>query len=313
MVDHGFELADVSEHVDDDCIVWVDVFDPSPDQLQLLGEELHLHATALEDAATVHERPKAMRYDSHLFVGTFAIHVDADDGDYRLSRISAFVLPHAIVTVRLDDGFDIDELQQRWKENSDLIKYGTKALLHGLLDMVVDGYFTEIEKMDDIVEDLAASLFEDDAHATGDIHRRTFEVRRNVSKIRRVILPMRDVVNVVMRRVVEYEHDAPLVPYYQDLYDHILRAAEWTDDLRDTITSIHETNLSLADNRMNQIMKKLTGWAAIIAVPTAITGWFGQNVPYPGFSKEWGFYLSVISIVAVAAMLYLVFKRRDWL
>jgi magnesium transporter len=116
-----------------------------------------------------------------------------------------------------------------------------------------------------------------------------------------------------VRRVSEDDHNAELAPYYEDLYDHVLRAAEWTESLRDMITSIFETNLSLSDARMNQVMKKLTSWAAIIAVPTAITGYFGQNVPYPGFSHESGFYLSIASILLVAGGLYVLFKRKDWL
>jgi magnesium transporter len=129
---------------------------------------------------------------------------------------------------------------------------------------------------------------------------------------RRAILPMREVVNTIMRRAAG--DDAPeLTPYYEDLYDHTLRAAEWTESLRDMITSIFETNMSLADAHMNLIMKKLTSWAAIIAVPTAVTGWFGQNVPYPGFGHESGFLISVATIVIIALGLYYTFKRKDWL
>ena len=124
--------------------------------------------------------------------------------------------------------------------------------------------------------------------------RTTFTLRRSLVEARRAILPMREVVNTIMRRAASDEDAAELAPYYEDLYDHVLRAAEWTESLRDMITSIFETNMSLADTRMNMIMKKLTSWAAIIAVPTAVTGFFGQNVPYPGFGHEWGFVVSVV-------------------
>jgi len=93
----------------------------------------------------------------------------------------------------------------------------------------------------------------------------------------------------------------------------IRRAAEWTESLRDMISSIFETNLSLADSRLNSIMKKLTSWAAIIAVPTAITGFYGQNVPYPGFGAHWGFWVSSIVIIVIGGGLYAVFRRKDWI
>ena len=93
----------------------------------------------------------------------------------------------------------------------------------------------------------------------------------------------------------------------------MLRAAEWTESLRDMVTTIFETNLSLQDARLNTVMKKLTGWAAIIAVPTAVTGWFGQNVPYPGFGQPWGVLFSAAVIVGVAVTLYGVFRRKGWI
>jgi magnesium transporter len=104
-----------------------------------------------------------------------------------------------------------------------------------------------------------------------------------------------------------------MMPYYQDVYDHVLRATEWTESLRDLVTTILETNLTVQGNRMNMIMKKVTSWAAIIAVPTAITGFYGQNVPYPGYAKFWGFILSTVLTVVISIGLYITFRRRDWL
>jgi magnesium transporter len=123
---------------------------------------------------------------------------------------------------------------------------------------------------------------------------------------------MREVVNALMRRDLHVVTD-DLMPYYQDVYDHVLRAAEWTDSLRDLVNSILETNLTIQGNRLNVITKKVTSWAAIIAIPTFVTGFYGMNVPYPGFSHQVGFASSLVVMVVAAFILYLVFKRRDWL
>jgi magnesium transporter len=104
-----------------------------------------------------------------------------------------------------------------------------------------------------------------------------------------------------------------MTPYYQDVYDHVLRATEWTESLRDLVTTILETNLTIQGNRMNLVMKKVTSWAAIIAVPTAITGFYGQNVPYPGFAAHWGFWFSTALIVVMSGGLYWAFRRSDWI
>jgi magnesium transporter len=123
---------------------------------------------------------------------------------------------------------------------------------------------------------------------------------------------MREVVNTVIRRDLHIAGE-DLMPYYQDIYDHVLRAAEWTDSLRDLVTSILETNVTIQGNRLNVITKKVTGWAAIIAVPTLITGYFGMNVPYPGFAQTGGFAASVAAMILAGLVLYLIFKRKDWL
>ena len=123
---------------------------------------------------------------------------------------------------------------------------------------------------------------------------------------------MREVVNALMRRDLHVVTN-DLMPYYQDVYDHVLRAAEWTDSLRDLVNSILEANLTIQGNRLNVITKKVTSWAAIIAVPTFVTGFYGMNVPYPGFSRQVGFVSSLVVMVVAAFILYLVFKRRDWL
>jgi magnesium transporter len=145
------------------------------------------------------------------------------------------------------------------------------------------------------------------------VQRRSYELRKSVVIARRAITPMREVVNTIARHAEEDTQLTALRPYYDDLYDHVLRATEWTDSLRDLLSTMFETNLSLADARLNTIMKKLTAWAAIIAVPTAITGYYGQNVPYPGFGHEWGFIVSCAIILLLAGGLYISFRRRDWL
>lgn len=215
-----------------------------------------------------------------------------------------------MVTVRLDDRFDMSEVLSRWEDNADLLQYGSGALLHGLLDVVVDSHFTTIQQLDDTVEALEDSLFEEQ-HTGREFAQRVFRLRKDLVQLRRLVLPMREVVSGLLRhsRTGHPELDT----WYDDLYDHMLRAAEWTESVRDMVTSLFETNLSLQDSRLNEIMKKLAGWAAIIAVPTAVTGWFGQNVPYPGYAHVSGMWISVVMIVTLSALLYLVFKRRDWI
>ncbi|WP_265443014.1 magnesium transporter CorA family protein [Flexivirga meconopsidis] len=293
-----------------DACTWVDLLDPQGDDLRKLADEIGLDPHTVEDALTRNERPKAVRFKSYFFITAFTVSGMAQDN--QVHRISMILLPHGLVTVRLGGAFPAEDVVQNLEDDSDLMALGPKGLLHGMLDAIVDGYFDAISQIDDQVDALESGLF-DENHAGKDVARKAFLLHKDVGRLRRVVLPMREVVGAVLRKVTTTPGEQALTPYYEDLYDHTMRVAEWSDSLRDTVESIQDTNLALGDAALNNIMKKLTSWAAIIAVPTAITGFYGQNVPYPGFSKEWGFLLSITLIIVISGALFVSFKRRDWL
>lgn len=293
-------------------LLWVDLVDPSAADMAVLARCLGLPATTVEDVLAAHERPKLVRASDHEFFMTYSVRLDGGEGPERLraSRVSGLVLPHALVTIRADDSFDMAEVVQRWNESPALLARGTGALLYGLLDTIVDEHFDTIQALDDAIEDLEETLFQG-GRATHDFIRQIYGLRKDLVRLRRVVLPMREVVNGVLRH--RDDDDALLGRLYDDLYDHVLRAAEWTESLRDMVTTLFETNLSLQDIRLNEVMRRLAAWAAIIAVPTAVTGWFGQNIPYPGYLETFGFWQSAIVIVVTSTGLAVFFRRRGWL
>ncbi|MYR07448.1 magnesium transporter [Gordonia sp. SID5947] len=332
----GFELNKVSDCLDDPALlVWADLECPTSETMATLAEELKLDPFAVEDTVATAERVKAVGYAHHTFLMVYAVtatdapdsaqredhDVDREDDDpqsparradaFDLHRISVFVKKNAIITVRRTPHFDIESVVTRWDEIGGE-QYGIGALLHGLLDVVVDGHFDAVQQLDDALEDIEGLLFDEKVPGRT-LQRQTYAIRKDLVQLRRVILPMREVIGSIQRR--RFENDAPseLDPHFSDLYDHALRAAEWTESLRDMVTTVFETNLSLADARLNSVMKKLTGWAAIIAVPTAITGFYGQNVPYPGYDQTAGFIISTVLIVVIVVGLYFSFRRRDWI
>ena len=254
-------------------------------------------------------------YRTHTFFTVYAVSCKepADDSESTLAmhRVSGFVLPQGLITVRLSPWYDIDTVSQRFDELGGQ-EYGVGSLVHGLLDVIVDEHFAAVQALDDGIEALEDDLFENNT-PRGGLQRKTFQLRKDLVELRRVVLPMREVVNSIQHRRLDAKTSPELDPLYADLYDHVLRVSEWTESLRDMVTTVFETNLSLQDARLNQVMKKLTGWAAIIAVPTAITGFYGQNVNYPGIETVGGFVTSTALIVFFGAVLYWTFKRRDWL
>lgn len=307
-----FPVSDLSVYLaDPETVLWVDLCAPARGDLEVVAEELGLHGLAVEDAVAVRERPKLDLYSTHGFLNMYDVRLDPVSGALALSELSAFVSSRALVTVRKDDSFDIDAVVARWDSSSDLAVHGVGFLLYGLINHVVDGHFDAVQGFDDEIEALEDLLFNATSRGA-EVQRRSFAVRKSLVTFRRVVLPMREVVNTLLRRDLDVV-PVEMTPYFQDVYDHVLRATEWTESLRDLLTTIVETSLTVQGNRLNVITKKVTGWAAIIAVPTAITGFYGQNLPFPGFATTSGFVTSTLLILVISGGLYVLFTRKDWL
>jgi magnesium transporter len=290
---------------------WIDLVAPTEKELAVIGGELGLNKLALEDAFSGRQRPKLEHYDSHIFINAYSARFKRKSKKLASEEIAIFVTKNGLITVRDDENFPIQDLMARWDDSIELAESGVTYLLWGLLDVIVDGYFDAVEELDFEIEALEELMFASE-RIDIQIQQRTYELRKALVLLRRLAVPMREVLNPLVRQDLK-QLDPSMYPYFQDIYDHVMRVADWTDSLRDLITTLLETNLTIQGNNMNLIMKKVTSWAAIIAVPTAITGWFGQNIPYSGFGEQWGVWASLGSIVAVSGALYWAFRRNDWL
>lgn len=308
----SFPVAEVSDYLDErDTVVWVDFSDPSAEELAELAEELGLHELAVEDVMGPEQRPKLDRYDTHLFLTAYHLSLDLDTPRLEGLEVYAFFNDRWLVTVRRGDGFPIREVMARCDRSPKLQVYGVGFLLYSLLDVIVDEYFSIVAAFDDYYDDVTDDLFAEQS-VEPSRQRHWFEMRRETVRFHRVVVPMREAVSALMRHEREVVPEG-LYPYFQDVYDHILRVTEASDGLRDLVTAIVETNFSLRDYRQNLIVKKVSGWAAIIAVPAMITGYFGMNVPFPGSGQVAGVIVSTLLIAGASLGLYFVFRRNDWL
>lgn len=310
LMEENFPVDDVSGHLKHaDRMVWIDLCDPSREDLDGLSEELGLHHLAVEDALGRHQRPKLDQYSGHLFLSCHAVRLDG--GALEETEIDAFIGELWLLTVRKSDHFSIDDVVATWDHSPELVGKGVGFLLYGLLDVVIDGYFEVVEAFEDFYDDVSDSIFAEHPIEPSD-QRHWFVMGRALIRFHRLAMPLREIISGLMRREESLVSEE-IHPYFQDVYDHVLRVEESAESLRDLVSTIVETNLSLRDYRQNQAMKKVTGWAAIIAVPTLITGFYGMNVPYPGYSKESGLIVSTMLIVVVSMSLYAMFRRKDWL
>ncbi len=309
----NFDPAQVSDYLaEPDTVVWMDVCRPTAADLEAVAEELGLHPLAREDAIGRPQRPKLEPYAGHQFLVAYAAQFRPRAVELTTAEIDVFFDRGWLLTVRKDPAFDMTAVVARWDATPELAKHGVAFLLHSLLDDIVDGHFAVVQELDESVEDLESALFADDA-SPRHIQRQTYALRKALVSLRRVVLPMREVVNGLLTRDV-CPIDDELRPYFQDVYDHVLRASEWTESLHDLITSATETHLTMQGNRLNEIMKKLTGYAAIVAVPTAVAGVYGMNTrTYPGAGTELGWWFSLGLMFGISGWLFVYFRRKDWL
>jgi magnesium transporter len=309
-----FDPAQISDLLAEhpQTVVWMDVTGPADGELSLIAEEFGLNPLAVEDALHERQRPKLDHYDDHVFISVYAVAFDRTSGELATSEIAVFANPRYLITVRKSPTFPMDDVVARWDDAAHLAANGVGFLLWGLLDVVVDGHFEAVQQIDGEVDRLEDLLF-DEAIRTRDVQRRSFETRKSLVLLRRVVLPNREVVNALMRRETGIVDEA-MLPYYQDVYDHVLRAADWTDSLRDLVSTILETNLTIQGNRLNEVMKAVTSLAAIAAVPTIVTGYYGMNVRiWPAAGTLLGGVVALVLTFGGVTALYVMFKRRGWL
>ena len=294
---------------EDDTLVWLDIPEPTEEGLAVLQREFGFHELALEDSLHPHQRPKIEQFEDHFFVVAYAL--ERRDGNLVEHELAIFVGRNYLVTVRKAPAQDLRRIVDRWEAHSELAAQGGGYLLYILLDDIVDGYFDVLDDYEDGVEDIEDDVF--GARVGEEVQSRIFRLKKELLKFRRRMAPLREVVDVLQRRTVDVVTES-LEPYYRDVYDHVLRATDFLDNLRDILTSALEASLAVISNRLNEVMKKLTSWAAIILVPTLVAGIYGMNfhhMPELGWRFGYAFALGLMAVSGV--VLYLSFKKRDWL
>jgi magnesium transporter len=297
-----------------DVLLWVDLEHPTEEEAALLGREFGFHELALEDCLQPHQRPKIEQYGSYYFLVAYA--VSFSDDDVVEQEMAAFVGRNYLVTVRKEPPYDLTEVTKRANVHNELCREGGAYLLYLLLDEIVDGYFDALEQLEDVSEEVEDLVFrEQEVEGTKEMDRqsRIFQLKKQLLQFRRVAAPLRDVLDVMQRRTIDVV-TVPLEPYYRDVYDHVLRATDFLDNLRDILSSALEAHLAVVSNRLNEIAKSLTSWGAIILVPTLIAGIYGMNFRHmPELDWRYGYPFALGLMFLSGFALHRVFKRRGWL
>jgi magnesium transporter len=295
------------------AFIWLDVVDPSPEDLATIGETFGLHPLTIEDATHRHQRPKVELFEGYAFIALRPFTTD-DTGSVVDDELHAFVAHRFLGTLRYGPhAVSIEPARRRWERQADILaKEGGGFAAYALIDEVVDSYLTLVERMEDDVDLLEDDVFAERAEGGEDLQQRIFLLKRDVVRLRRVAAPLRQGLDFIQE---EPDLAGPaLQPYYRDVIEHVIRVTELSDNIRDLLTALLEVRVSQVANRMNEVMKKLSAWAGIILVPTLIAGIYGMNFQQmPELHWTLGYPIALGSMAVAAAILYRTFKKRGWL
>jgi magnesium transporter len=288
-------------------LVWVCATSPGDAQIADLEREFRLHPLAVEDVRKQHQRPKLDAYERQHMVVAYESVADAPGG---LSEIHIFIGAGWLLSVRWAPTPLLDGVRRRFANRRSDGMATTGSLLYALLDAAVDSYFPELDGISDRIDTIEDRVLEGEAdrESLAEI----LHLKRRLLELRRVLAPMRDVANALLRRDLEIV-DADSAPYYQDLYDHLVRVLDQLDVYRDLLAAVLDARLTVASNSLNAIMKRLTAFTVILMVPTLIAGIYGMNFDLmPELEWPIGYPLALGLMATAVAISVTFFRRRGW-
>jgi magnesium transporter len=300
-----------------DGFVWIGLQQPSADDLAAVAQEFALPPLAVEDAVKAHQRPKLELYDGTVFLVLKPVVYLEDQERLEVSEIAVFVGPRFVVTVRHGGSTVLRTVRDQLDHGQDVAAVGPSAVLYQAADLVVDEYERAIAAIDDDIAEIEAQVFSPD---TGDHAERIYGLKRQVLEMRRAVAPLAAPLERLAAGSVP--GTAPeLAPYFRDVHDHLLRAAEAIDAQDRLLTDVLQADVarvsvqqSAVAVRQNEDMRKISAWAAIALVPTAIAGIYGMNFDHmPELHWEYGYFMVLTVIALACGSLYRAFKHNGWL
>lgn len=302
--------------VDRGGFVWLGLYAPTAEELGEIAAHYRLHPLAVEDAVYAHQRPKLERYDDVLFmVLTTARYVEHDrltatSEVVATGEVMVFVGPHYVITVRHGEHGGLADLRRSLESQPDMLCHGPASVLYAVADSVVDAFVDVATAVEEDVEELEASVFSPER--TDDIGR-LYQLKRELLSLRRAVSPLEVPLEKLAERQIETVPEA-MRSYFRDVEDHAIRVRDQVGALDELLTSILQASLARTSMADNEDMRRISAWAGIIAVPTAIAGIYGMNFEYmPELQWRYGYPLVLLLIATACVLLYRGFKRNGWL
>jgi magnesium transporter len=303
-------LDEISEVLKDtDKFVWVGLHEPDEDLLLKLQEEFGLHDLAIEDAHAAHQRPKIEIYDDTLFVVLHTAQVVC--GKIEFGETHIFLGSNFLVTVRHGASLSYAPARKSCEQTPDLMGLGPSYALYSVLDFIVDNFLPIVNTFKEELKELEAEIFEDIFKR--EILQRLYLLKRELVTLRLAVSPMQDILNQLIRvhgRLINED----VKPYLRDVYDHAARISDATNTMGELLTAAMSVNLAMVTVRQNEDVKRLAGWAALLAAPTLVASWYGMNFHHmPELDKPYAYPVLIIFTFSICVGLFTLLRRAKWL
>jgi len=291
-----------------ETFVWVGLHEPDEPLLEKLQEEFGLHDLAIEDAHNAHQRTKIETYGDSLFLVVQTAQLI--NGELEFGETQIFLGERYLVTVRHGASLSYAPARRTCEHTPELLAHGPSYGLYGVLDFIVDNLLPIVrdcrEELGLLEQDIFAETFK-----RSTVHR-LYDMQRDLMTLRLAVAPLQDITSQLVRLHPNLIPD-DLRPYFRDVFDHVFRVNESISAMREMLTAAINVNLSLVTFGQNEVMKKLAGWAAMLAAPTLLTSWYGMNFQHmPELSKPWAYPAMIAVMVLVVSGIYAGLKRAKW-
>jgi len=292
-----------------DTFVWVGLHEPDEPLLLKLQEEFGLHDLAIEDAHNAHQRTKIETYGDSLFLVVQTAQLV--EGHLAFGETHIFLGPRYLVSVRHGASLSYAPARRTCEHTPSLLALGPSYALYGVLDFIVDNLLPIVRDFREELQKLEHAIFAE--KFTRDTIKRLYDMQRDLMTLRLAVVPLQDVISQLMRQYPTLIPDE-LRAYFRDVYDHVFRVNESIGAMREMLNAAITVNVSLVTFGQNEVMKKLAGYAAMLAAPTLITGWFGMNFEHmPELKEPWAYPTVILLVACVVGGIFFSLKRNKWL
>jgi magnesium transporter len=295
---------------EDGDFVWVGMHQPTEEEIEDVAAVFDLHPLAVEDAVKAHQRPKLERYDDSIFLILKTLwYVDEDDA-VETGEIALFVGHDFVVSVRHGHGSELRSAREYLESSEAVLLHGPGAVVYAVCDRVVDAYTDVVDELVIDVDEIEASVFS--TERTND-SARIYTLKREISEVRRAVLPLRGPMNRFATGDVRGVPDEA-APFFRDVADHLARAADTVDSLDSLLSTAFDAHLAQISVQQNNDMRKISAAVGLVAAPTLIAGVYGMNFSHmPELDWIYGYPMAVLLMFAISGGLWVWFKRSGWL